>query len=79
MSNGQKDYDKIFDERFPYFLELLESDPQEAAAEFAKCARPWLLAHPTPGMRDLSVEEQHAVVDESIERCLRKEGEPLRG
>lgn len=79
MSTGVKNHDQIFAQPFPYFLELLETDTQAAAEEFTKCARPWLLSHPTPGMRDLSIEDQQAIVDETIERCLRKDGEPLRG
>jgi hypothetical protein len=78
MSSEHTDHDQVFAEPYPRFLELLKTDTQAATEEFVRYARPWLLAHPTPGMRDLSPEEQHAVVEETIERCLRKEGEPLR-
>ncbi|MCK5619515.1 MAG: hypothetical protein KAJ17_08945 [Candidatus Krumholzibacteria bacterium] len=78
MSQEKENLDQIFAQPFPQFLELLKTDAQAATTQFAEYARQWLLAHPTPSMGEQTSEEQQAIVEETIERCLRKEAEPLR-
>ncbi len=56
----------------------METDAETARSEFVKYARPWLMKHPTPSMQALDQAEQRQVVRETVERCLRKDGEPLR-
>jgi hypothetical protein len=56
----------------------MESDTEAAKSEFVKYARPWLMKHPTPSMQALTPAEQRQVVRETVDRCLRKDGEPLR-
>jgi DNA-directed RNA polymerase specialized sigma24 family protein len=78
MSQEKENLDQIFALPFPQFLELLKTDAQAATTQFAEYARQWLLAHPTPSMGEQTAEEQQAIVEETIERCLKKEAEPLR-
>jgi DNA-directed RNA polymerase specialized sigma24 family protein len=78
MPPEKRDLEQIFAQSFPHFLEMMKSDRAAGLAEFAKCARPWLLAHPTPSMRALTAAEQQDVAEDTVQRCLHKEGEPLR-
>lgn len=78
MPTEEKDLEQSFNDSFPRFLELLETDPGTAVSEFAGMARRWLVAHPSPSMQAVSASERDNVVEETIERCLRKEAEPLR-
>jgi len=78
VSPDQTNIDDIFSQKFPGFLKLMESDTEAAKSEFVKYARPWLMKHPTPSMKALTTAEQRQVVRETVERCLRKDGEPLR-
>jgi hypothetical protein len=74
----KKDLDAIFAQRIPPFLELMKTDPKAALAEFERSAGHWLFAHPTPSMQSLTAVEQQDVIRETIDRCLSKDGEPLR-
>jgi hypothetical protein len=78
MPTEKKDLGQILDQPFPAFLELLDTKPEAAIAEFERSARPWLTANPTPSMRALTAAEQQDVIDETINRCKAKNGEPLR-
>jgi hypothetical protein len=78
MSQDKENLDQIFAQPFPHFLELLKTDAQAATTQFAEYARQWLLANPTPSMGERTAEEQQAIVEETIERCLIKDAEPLR-
>ena len=78
MPTKKKDLERIIDQPFPAFLELLKTKPDAAMAEFERSARAWLFANPTPSMRSLTAAEQQDVIDETINRCKAKNGEPLR-
>jgi hypothetical protein len=78
MTVEKKNLDKLFEQPFPPFLEQLKTDPKAALDEFARCAGPWLTAHPTPSMKPLTPDEQQDVVEDTIKRCIAKNGEPLR-
>ena len=79
MSSEQKSLDQIFDQPYPEFLELLKTDSEAALQEFVKYARPWLMKHPTPCMKALSTAQQREIVRDTVDRCLQKDGAPLRG
>lgn len=72
------DLDRIFDQARPEFLDLLETDPDAALQQFVKYARPWLMEHPTPGMKQLTPREQRDVIRETVNRCKQNGGEALR-
>jgi hypothetical protein len=78
MPLEKKNLDQLFAEPFPSFLEQLKTDPKAALDEFTRCAGPWLVAHPTPSMKPLTPDEQQDIVEETIKRCVAKDGEPLR-
>jgi hypothetical protein len=78
MSTAKKDVDQQFALPYPSFLKLLETDSGAALAEFERGARLWLSAHPTETMRSLTAAEQQDVIEETVQRCLAKDGEPLR-
>jgi DNA-directed RNA polymerase specialized sigma24 family protein len=78
MPPEKRDLDQVFAQPFPHFLEMMKTARAAGLAEFAKCARPWLSAHPTPSMRTLTAAEQQDVVEETVQRCLQKDGEPLQ-
>ncbi len=78
MPPEKKNLDQLFAEPFPSFLEQLKTDPAAALDEFTRSAGPWLIAHPTPSMKPLTPDEQQDIVEETIKRCIAKDGEPLR-
>ena len=78
MTVEKKNLDQLFEERFPPFLEQLKTNPQAALDEFSRYAGQWLIAHPTPSMKPLTPDEQQDIVEETIRRCVAKNGEPLR-
>lgn len=78
MQTKKRDLDHIFAQQKPAFLNLIKTDPEAALAEFERCARPWLSAHPTPSMLSLTAVEQQDVIQETIDRCLAKNGEPIQ-
>jgi len=77
MPLDKKNVDQLFAEPFPPFLEQLKTDPQAALDEFSRYAGQWLIAHPSPSMKPLTPDEQQDVVEETIKRCVAKEGAPL--
>jgi DNA-directed RNA polymerase specialized sigma24 family protein len=78
MPGVKRDQDQILSQPYPPFLEQLETDPEAAMAEFERCARRWLRSHPSASMQSLTAAEQQDVIDETIQRCLAKDGEPLK-
>ncbi|MGD8412822.1 MAG: hypothetical protein PVF33_01235 [Candidatus Latescibacterota bacterium] len=78
MQRTKTDYDQLLSQPYPAFLELMKTEPVAAMAEFERCARPWLSSHPSASMRPLTAAEQQDVIDQTIRRCLAKDGEPLR-
>jgi len=78
MPTKKKDIIQVLEQPYPAFLEQLHADPGTAIAEFERCARAWLSAHPSASMRSLTAAEQQDVIDETITRCKAKDGEPLR-
>ncbi|MHC4295581.1 MAG: hypothetical protein ACYSTL_08350, partial [Planctomycetota bacterium] len=78
MTTKKQDIVKTLDQPFPAFLELIDANPGAAIAEFERAARAWLCANPTPSMRKLTAAEQQDVIEETINRCKIKDGEPLR-
>ena len=77
MPLDKKNVDQLFAEPYPPFLEQLKTDPQAALDEFSRYAGQWLIAHPSPSMKPLTPDEQQDVVEETIKRCVAKEGAPL--